>query len=300
VKVDRERLTAALAEGLRLEAPQLTPIGVSCAWPVFKVTAAGGEPFFLKVTVRAAAERTLAFLKAAGGVPFLPQPVVPEPIAFGEYVLLCLEWKEVVRVNAEEMSEAQLASFARGCRSLADVLASYAGPVTPLAEDDPTRQYEVLREYAVRHPFVRGLLRPLLSLPAAERTYGERPLTVIHGDLQPRNYGFDGERLAAVFDTDDLTRGLACEDAAYAFTERARRSELAPASRLRLADLFRRLVGLSPWPVSEWRIAVNHARLRIATRRIAAHPRSPFIAFDVARRDRPLRVLAGVLEEGAC
>ena len=38
----------------------------------------------------------------------------------------------------------------------------------------------------------------------------------------------------------------------------------------------------------EWRIAVNHARLRIAARRLANHPDSVFIAFDIRRRDAPL------------
>ena len=251
---------------------------------------------FVKVTEPEAAGRTLAFLSSAEGRPFLPRPVVREALDFDGRAVLCLEWKDAARVNAEDMTDGQLGSFLKGCISLADALAAYRGPVSPLAEaDSPRGEYGELSCYAMRHPLAGRLLGPLLSIPEAERTYGRRRLSVIHGDLQPRNYGFDGDRFAAVFDTDDLTHGLACEDAAYAFTERARRLELPAAKRQRLTALFRRMAELSPWPADEWRIALSHARLRIAARRLASHPDSAFIAFDIRRRDAPLRSLAEAL-----
>ena len=63
--VDVRRLADFLAERLRVVALELSPLDVKCAWPVFRGTAVGRPPVFVKVTDRAAAERTLAFLRTA-------------------------------------------------------------------------------------------------------------------------------------------------------------------------------------------------------------------------------------------
>ena len=296
-EVDTVQLAALLADRLRLVSLDLAPIDVKCAWPVFKATAYGRAAMFVKLTSREAADRALEFLGSAD-CPLLAKPLLDGHPDFGDCAVLCLEWKESARVNAEDMTDGQLDGFLDGCVTLSKVLSGYCGAVTPLAdEDSPRGQYERLQRYALRHRLAGRLIRALLEMPEAERLYGERPLVTIHGDLQPKNYGFAGDRLAAVYDTDDLTQGLACEDACYAFTERARRAELSAAARRRLTDLFMRFVGRSPWPKDEWLIAVNHARLRIAARRLEKHPDSPFVAFDIARRDKPLRLLADALKE---
>ena len=301
MKVDAVQLAAAVADGIHLVSVELEPLDVACAWPVFRATSIGCEPMFVKVTDPDAASRALTFLSGAGNVPFLPKPLCLEPIPFNGFGVLCLEWKESTRVNAEDMTEEQLAGFAEGCRRLSVTLADYRGDVTPpAAEESPQGQYDMLQRYVLRHPLAGRLLKSLLSIPESERSYGSRPLVTIHGDLQPKNYGFDGDRFAAVYDTDDLTKGLACEDACYAFTERARRSELSALARQRLTDLFLRLVALSPWPKDEWLVAVNHARFRIAARRLEKRPDSIFVAFDIARRDKPLRRLAEALKETSC
>ena len=300
MNVDVKALSALIADRLRLVALELFPLDVACAWPVFKATAHGREAMFVKLTSREAADRALAFL-GSSDCPLLPKPLLDGCPDFGGCAVLCLEWKESVRVDAETMTDGQLAGFLDGCLTLSKALSDYRGTVTPLAdEDSPRGQHERLRRYALRHRLAGRLIRPLLEIPETERLYGERPLVTIHGDLQPKNYGFAGDRLAAVYDTDDLTQGLACEDACYAFTERARRTELPAAARRRLTELFLRLVKVSPWPKDEWLIAVNHARLRIAARRLEKHPDSGFVAFDVARRDKPLRMLVQALKGVSC
>lgn len=300
MRVDAERLAAVLADRLGRTELTLAPISVACAWPVFKATEADGVPLFVKLADPASARRTREFLASVPVAPFLPQVVLNEPLAFDGYDVLVLNWKDAKCVHAEDMSDRQFVAFADGCRRLSSVLASYRGGLRPIGEDDPNSQYALLAAYAEKHPLVGRLLRPLLEIPAPQRTYGDRELVTIHGDFQPKNYGFEGESFAAVFDFDALTTGLACEDAAYAFTERARRAELAAAKRRRLTELFLRLVGMSPWPKDEWLVAVSHARLRIATRRLGKHPDSPFVAFDIARRDRPLAAFAAALERGSC
>lgn len=299
-QVQDDALAAFLADRFRLVSLELQPIAVRCAWPVYKGMAYGRPPMFIKLTSRLAAERTMEFLETVSA-PFLPRPMLDEAPDFEGLSVLVLEWKETTQINAEDMTDAQVAGFLDGCRQLAKILSDYHGPVAPPDEEDsPRSQYEKLVRFDLRHPLTGRLLKPLLAIPEVERSYGDHPLVTIHGDLQPKNYGFDGNRIAAVYDTDDLTEGLACEDAAYAFTERARRTELSAAKRRCLTEHFLCMVKASSWPKDEWLIAVNHARLRIAARRLESHPDSAFIAFDIARRDKPLRLLAEALKEASC
>ena len=301
MNVDTSELARLLSARLRLDGLALEPVDVACAWPVYRATAPGVAEMFVKVTEREAARRTLEFLKAAGECPFLPKPILAEALDFGDHAVICLEWKPATRVDAEDMTEGQLGGFAEGCRRLAEILGRFRGQVVELAAaDSPEGQYATVARYAERHPVAGRLLKPLLSIPETERSYADRRLVPIHGDLQSRNYGFDGDRFAAVYDVEDLTEGLACEDAAYAFTERARRSGLSAAARRRLTELFLRFVGMSPWPKDEWLIAVNRSRLRIAARRLGKRPDSVFVAFDIARRDKPLRALATALKGTSC
>lgn len=289
-------LASLLSKALDCTLAELRPLDVRCAWPGFKATASDGRAFFVKLTERRTAERTLGFLRAVDESPLFPKPILADVPSMDAYAVLVLEWKEAECVNAEAMTDAQAASFCDGCRALATALQRYEGDVRPIGEDDPDAQYVALAAYATRHPWAVRLIRPLLAIPEAQRSYRGQSLVTIHGDFQPKNYGFAGEAFAAVFDFDALTTGLACEDAAYAFTERARRAELSAFARARLTELFLRHVDASGWSKAEWLIAVNHARLRIATRRLAKHPDSFFVAFDIARRDKPLAALAAALE----
>ena len=298
--IDTVQLAALLADRLRLVSLDVAPIPVKCAWPVFKATAYDRKPMFVKLTSQEAADRAIELLESVDS-PLLPKPLLDGIPNFGDYAVLCLEWKASNRVNAEDMTDAQLVNFLDGCVALSKTLANYRGAFMSFADDDSPRSlYERLQQYSCRHRLACRLIRPLLEIPGHERLYGDRSLVTIHGDLQPKNYGFDGDRFAAVYDTDDLTQGLACEDAAYAFTERARRFELSAEKRRRLTALFLRLVKASPWPKEEWLIAINHARLRIAARRLESHPDAAFIAVDIARRDKPLRLLAVALQEALC
>ena len=277
----------------------LEPLRISCTWPVYRATAPDGRAVFVKVAPRDRIERTKAFLAVADDCPTLPKLVpldIPE-LAGRDYI--CLEWMDAERVNAEDMTDAQADGLLAGYLELSSVMVRATGGMImpPPPEETCERLYDDVAGYARRHPLVGRLIAPLVEIPEPERTYCGRATVTIHGDLQPKNYGFRGDRLAAVFDIDGLTKGLACEDLAYAFTERCRRAELSAAKRRRLADLFLRVVRASPWPKGDWLFAVNRDRLRIAARRVASHPRSPLTAFDIARRDRPLRRLAELLRD---
>lgn len=293
--IDSQELARFVAEAMHLVTVDLEPIDVDCAWPVYMARPLGGDPFFVKLTTTEPAERTVAFLREAKS-PLLPRVLTEKLPVFERYSVLCLEWRPSTRVNAEEMNEAQAASFLAGCVELSKTLNAFTGAVRPLEEgDSPRGEYNELVCYSLRHPLCARLMDALLSLPLEEREFGDRPLVTIHGDLQPRNYGFTGDRFSVVYDTDDLTEGLACEDATYAFTERLRKSGLSRRRRRRLIELFLAMVSASPWPKADWLLAVNHARLTIAARRLTKRPNSLFIAFDIRRRDKPLRELADAL-----
>ena len=285
-----DELAGCLADRLDRRNLTLVPLDVACAAPVFKGVCEKESPMFVKLALPRSAERFVSFLRAAGPDKLLPR-VLCEPFPMGDRVVLCLEWKEVVRVNAEEMSEWQASSLLSGCVRLSGILQRAQDIADPPEEEATEFMRERLARYCARHPFVGRFLRELAELPDDACMYGDRKLVTVHGDLQPKNYGFVGNDLAAVFDFDDVTRGLACEDLAYAFTERARRSALSASGRRRLQELFARTVRDSPWPVEEWRIAVNRSRLRIATRRLAKRPDSVLVVLDICRRDRPLSKL---------
>jgi len=273
---------------------KLVPLDVGCTWPVYRGETDEGALVFVKVANRALLERTRSFLAAAGGFRLLPAVVDAEVPALVGRDFICLEWRAATRVNAEDMTDAQTDSLLEGVLGLQAVLARAPDVAEPPDEDAPERQYARLSAYAERHPVCARLLRPLLAIPEEDRAYGMRPRVAIHGDLQPKNYGFDGERLTAVYDFDEITRGLACEDLAYAFCERARKSELTRTRRVRLVANMRRAIARSPWPAADWRFAINHCRLRIAARRLEKRPDSRLVSVDVARRDRPLAEMGGL------
>ena len=277
---------------------RLLRVPVACRWPVYRGEAPGRPPVFVKVARPAEVRNTLALLASAGACVLLPRPVLAEPLDFGEFSVLCLEWMDSSVLLAEEMTETQLEGFCEGCVALSKSLSQVKVPLSVRESDDPERQYARVADYAVRHRLAGRLLRKLTGLPTAERTYGARPLVPIHGDLQPKNYGFDGARMAAVYDLEEVRLGLACEDAAYAFTERCR--HLGGERHRRLVSLFLKLMEMSPWPADEWLVAVNHCRLRIASRRLEKHPDGTLVAFDILRRDRPLRKLYDIIREKTC
>lgn len=277
---------------------RLLRVSVACRWPVYRGEVPGKDPVFVKVARPEEVRNTLALLASAGPCALLPRPVLTEPLDFGEFSVLCLEWKKSSVLFAEEMSEGQLKSFCEGCVALSESLSRVKVPLSAKEADDPERQYACLADSAARHRLAGRLLRKLTGIPEGERTYGARPLVPIHGDLQPKNYGFDGSRMSAVYDFEEVRLGLACEDATYAFMERCR--HLGGKRHRRLVSLFLKLMEMSPWPADDWLIAVNHCRLRIASRRLEKHPDGTLVAFDIWKRDRPLRKLYDIIRKRTC
>lgn len=286
-----DEISRLLASCLQAEWCRLVPLDVSCANPVYRVDVSDGRRAFLKIGAEEMVRCVAARLGALAECPYVPHVLVGPSADFGEGRAICLEWKECERIEIVDMTDAEADSLVDG-----DVELSYAlqrvSDIPPLGgEDDPDRQYECICDFARRHPFVALALRGLLTIPPEFRSYAARSLKVIHGDFHALNFGFKNGRLAAVFDFDSLAWGLPCEDLAYALCEDMRKQGLGSRRRSRLMDLFMRFRARTPWPAEDWLVAVNHARLRIAARRLAKHPHNPLVAFDAMRRDRMLLTL---------
>ena len=280
---------------------RLTPLGVKCTYPVFRGEADGAEPVFVKVGTREEWTRTRDLLRAVGDCGFFSRFVAERPIDYADCAVFVMEWKPSRVVFPEDMNPRQVESFVAGCVKMGKALERGAqGAARPtgtaVTGDSPEGLYADMLQYVSRHAVVGRLLKGLVSIPESERTYGDRPLSVCHGDFHAKNFGFDGDSFSSVFDFDKLTEGLACGDLANALVERFSCFHLSRDARRRLADVTRRIVERAPWPREEFAIAGNVIRLQFAARRIRKHPKSAWVAFDVWRRDRRIRRFLDCLE----
>ena len=236
-------------------------------------------------------------LRSGKGSPWLPTSYLDAPIPFADGFISCLAWQPAEFVPVERWSDAQLDSF----------LAAYAEFFAILqrtddvgAHEDDESYYQVVVDYVGRHPLTAHFLRPLLDLPADERTYrpGER-LVVTHGDLHGRNYGFRGESFAFFYDIDNVLWGYATEDLAYTVLDRAQRRSVRGMNFVRCIEVLRRMMVRFDRPAREWRVAINRKRLRQAASKIARRPHSLVPALDIWLHDRKaVRLMRETMGEG--
>ena len=287
---DLDELTAAIAAAVG-RTYRLTPLGVKCTYPVFKGEAEGASPIFVKVGTQEEWTWTRDLLKAIGDCRFFSRLIAEYPIDYKGNAVFVMEWKESRIVFPEDMNPRQIESFVAGCVKLVEALAGAGrrdadGTVTGTS---PEGLYGDILQYVARHSLVGRLLKGLVEIPENERTYGNSPRAVCHGDFHAKNFGFAGDEFAAVYDFDKLTEGLACSDLVNALMERFSCLGLSRAARRRLRAVAQRIVARVPWSRDELVIACNVVRLQFAARRIRKHPDSVWVALDVWRRDRALR-----------
>ena len=294
---DLNELTAEIAAAVG-RTYRLTPLQVKCTYPVFKGEADGVEPVFVKVGTKEEWTRTRDLLKAIGGCGFFARFITEDLIDYNGHAVFVMEWKVSRIVFPEDMNLHQLESFVAGCETLGAALQRTRGAfrTTLPVGGTPDELYGDLLRYVSGHSVAGRLLSGLVGIPAAARTYGNRPLAVCHGDFHAKNFGFDGDSFAAVYDFDKLADGLACSDLVNALMERFSCFHLSRGTRRRLKGVARRIVAAVPWPREELVIACNVVRLRFASRRIRKHPKSVWVALDVWRRDRALCEFLDCLE----
>lgn len=268
----------------------LTPLGVKCTYPVFRGEADGVAPVFVKVGPKEEWTRTVNLLREIGDCGFFSRFLTDAPIEYKGSAVFVMEWRDSRIVFPEDMSDRQAENFVAGCVKLSAALQK-ATDFIPIATSSlaPELLYGDISRYVGRHRITGRLLKGLLDIPAAERTFGSRPLAIIHGDFHSKNFGFSGDEFASVFDFDKLTQGLASMDLANALVERFSCLGLSAATRRRLAERTRYILSKAPWPREDFVIACNIVRLQFAVRRILKHPDSAWVALDILRRDRKIR-----------
>lgn len=270
---------------------RLTALAVKCTYPVFRGEADGVAPIFVKVGTWEEWSRTAKLLKAIGDCGLFSRFLTDLPIEYNGSAVFVMEWRETKIVFPEDMTERQIESFIAGCARMFAALQQARGAlgITPPTLETPEGLYGDLLQYASRHSLAGRLLKGLVEIPEARRTYGTHPRVVCHGDFHAKNFGFVGGEFAAVYDFDKLTEGLGCSDLVNALCERFSCFHLSRAARRRLCDVTRRIVTRVPWPRDELVIACNIVRLQFAVRRIRKHLDSAWVALDVLRRDRAIR-----------
>ena len=293
---DLNGLTAAIAVAVG-RTYRLTPLQVKCTYPVFRGEADDAEPVFVKVGTKEEWTRTRDLLQAIGDSGFFSRLVTEKPIDYGGHAVFVMEWKASRTVFPEDMNPQQIESFVSGCVKLGKELRRVEQGTAHPTAGTPEELYDDIVRYASRHPVTGNLLKQLVKIPEAERTYGKRPLAIWHGDFHAKNFGFVGDELVAVYDFDKLKEGLACGDLVNALMERFSCFHLSRAARMRLKDVTRRIVAAVPWSREELVIAANVIRLQFAARRIRKHPNSAWVALDIWRRDRALREFSLCLPE---
>ncbi|MBR3689298.1 MAG: phosphotransferase [Lentisphaeria bacterium] len=295
--IDSGELSATVAAVLGRRY-RLTALAVKCTYPVFRGEADGVAPIFVKVGTWEEWSRTTKLLKAIGDCGLFSRFLTDLPIEYNGSAVFVMEWRESKIVFPEDMTERQIESFIAGCARMFAALQQARGAlgITPPALGTPEGLYGDLLQYASRHSLAGRLLKGLVEIPEARRTYGTHPRVVCHGDFHAKNFGFVGGEFAAVYDFDKLTEGLGCSDLVNALCERFSCFHLSRAARRRLCDVTRRIVTRVPWPRDELVIACNIVRLQFAVRRILKHPGSAWVALDALRRDRRIREFLSCLE----
>ena len=288
--IDSGELSATVAAVLGRRY-RLTALAVKCTYPVFRGEADGVAPIFVKVGTWEEWSRTAKLLKAIGDCGLFSRFLTDLPIEYNGSAVFVMEWRESKIVFPEDMTERQIESFIAGCARMFAALQQARGALgmTPPTLETPEGLYGDLLQYASRHSLAGRLLKGLVEIPEARRTYGTHPRVVCHGDFHAKNFGFVGGEFAAVYDFDKLTEGLGCSDLVNALCERFSCFHLSRAARRRLCDVTRRIVTRVPWPRDELVIACSIVRLQFAVRRIRKHLDSAWVALDVLRRDRAIR-----------
>lgn len=274
----------------------LVPLSRDGKSSVFRASA-GGRDYFVKYPDDST--RIHAVLKVANGCRFLPPSPFAEPYRFKDGFLDCHAWCASDTVPPERWNDRQLKSFADAYDEFSAVLQrteSFG------EQEDDGEFFSTIRDYAARHRLAARMIRPLLEIPAEERTYGSGDrLSVIHGDLHSANYGFLGDAFAYFYDVDNVLRGFPADDLAYTVLDRAQRLSTSRAAFGRCAEILRYLISRFGGSPREWRVAVNRKRIRQAASKILRRPESVLPALAIRSRDAravELMKAAGLLGSG--
>lgn len=281
-------LVAELEARMGVQGIRLMRIQPNCVSKAYRAMRSDGTAFFTKWS-RVDSAKALGFLSAVLPDPILPQPIKSGTFTFCDGWVTSYVWRESTSVSLERMTDAQFSSFCTAYCRLTRAL--QAAPEVG-AQVDGDALMARIRAYARQFPLLKGLLANLLSLEREDYAYSaDTPQVVIHGDLHAGNFGFADDGSLFFCDFDLLARGSEVDDLAFLLGEHVRRSGMSRSGISRLLHRRDQLIRLVGRPLSDWRVALNLLRLRMADKLIARHPHDVRTMWNVLIRDRRLRVL---------
>lgn len=271
----------------------LERLPVFCTSKVYRLRVRGGEPVFCK---RRVAERyAVDFLLDLPETPLLIPLARREVLEFrGEYVFF-YAWREVKSVELQDMTDGQFGKFLEGCRELYGLMrgARFARPAY-----DADVWMRNVEDYCTSHPLARPFFRSVLKLRPADYRYpDDARLVVTHGDFHCRNFGFAPDGRLTFMDFDLMIRALPAEDLAHLLVSAMRHGAILFDRRRRnlLLARFAEMIRFLPYPLADWRLALDRERLKGASDVIDDRRRSFKAAWEYLRRDVPVRFLYGVV-----
>lgn len=292
---DDDKFLAFLKRHFGTDDVALERLPISCTSRVYRVRVADGAPLFCK---RKVAERHVAdFFRKMPPSPHVVSLLENGLLEFaGEYVFL-YPWCEVKPVALVDMSEVQFQAFAEGCHHV-HALLQHAPDVRP--PRDEVAWMENVKKYCRRYPLARFFFRSVLRMRPEDYRYpAGTELPVTHGDFHTHNFGFTQEGRLVFLDFDLMIRALYAEDITHLVINGMRHSYMLFDRRRRsvLLSRYETLVRSLPYPLADWRLALNRERLWSASGVIDGKGETFKAAREFLRRDLPTRFMYGVLDK---
>lgn len=278
----------------------LERLPISCTSKVYRLRIRGGRPIFCK---RKVAERhAVDFLVGLPETPLLIPLARRDVLEFKGECVFFYEWRDVKPVSLVDMTDGEFGRFLSGCRELYGLMADAKCARSPL---DADAWMENVRRYCVRYPLARLFFRSILKMRPEECRYGpDAGLVVTHGDFHTKNFGFAADGRLTFMDFDLMVMARPAEDLVHLTVNAMRHGAMLVDVRRRkhLLSRFARMIRTFPWPVADWRLALNRERLKNASGVIDGKGDSFKAAREFLRRDLPVRFLYGVIAaaERAC
>jgi len=230
------------------------------------VRAADGLPFAVKVfgeERQALGQNLLLHLDAATGTKGVRRLFCDRRLEVFGCEAICLVWSDGVRTLPDRLADEDLAALVEDYRIFSEAINRHPQGVLPRFPVENWRDI-LLSTFAAR-PGLRWFGDWLArNLPAADCTYDESALRVLHGDFHHGNVLFRDGRIDVILDLEEFRYGYPAEDFVRYFVCAAEHLRWydVPVRRAAIYAVFGRLVRRLPYSADRWIVAVNGLLLR--------------------------------------
>ena len=175
---------------------------------------------------------------------------------FREYQVMCLSWCDGERLFPDRLTDGQAVA-------LTEDYLRFSAALQRVVPADPPVDYAAMRLRGLSdcRGVWSGRVRGLLEAMTEERlTVSPERRRIVHGDLHHGNFLFRDGRVSGFFDFENVTEGCPAEDFIRYFvcaSEHLRWYE--QHRKLRILRVFGIVVATSPYPLSDWELAIDRA-----------------------------------------